>query len=362
MVGQTLTPRQLNRATLARQMLLERQRMPLEKAVGHFVAIQAQLPRPPFVGLWSRLEGVRREAVAELFRTRRLVRATAMRGTLHAMRADDFLAFRGCLQQGLDRAGRVLGNRLKGLDIDGAVKVGRRYFENAATFDAFRDHLEAAYPKADIRALAYAVRMRVPLVQVPTDAPWGYPSQAEFVSAEKWLGRDTAREERVGDLVLRYLAAYGPAGVADVQAWSGLQGLRPVLESRRAKLRVFKVGRTDVFDLPDAPRPDEDVPSPVRFLPEFDSAIVCRADARLLDSKYRNRVFVSGLRVLPTFLVDGRVAGIWKIERQKAAAALILEPFGRLPPKVRGALEKEGEALMKYAEPDATKVDVRVVS
>ncbi len=128
------------------------------------------------------------------------------------MRADDVLAFRGCLQQGLDRAGKVLGNRLKGLDIDGAVKVGRRYFENAATFDAFRDHLEAAYPKADIRALAYSVRMRVPLVQVPTDAPWGYPSQAEFVSAEKWLGRGTAREETVDDLVLRDLAAYRPGG------------------------------------------------------------------------------------------------------------------------------------------------------
>jgi hypothetical protein len=161
--------------------------------------------------------------------------------------------------------------------------------------------------------------------------------------------------------VLRYLAAFGPATAADVQAWSGLQGLRDVVAALRPKLCVLRDERgREVFDLPDAPRPTDDPEAPVRFLPEFDNLIVSRADARFVADEHRSSIFLSALRVLPTFLVDGFAAGTWKSERKKAAASLILEPFAALPKKTRAALEEEGDALVRFLESDARTFEVRL--
>jgi hypothetical protein len=354
-VADALTLRQLNRATLARQMLLARERATTVRAIEHLIGLQAQLARPPFVGLWSRVQDFDRADLVRLMTERAVVRATAMRATLHVMTAADYLKLRGCLQPALDRAMQgVLGDRAARLNLRQLDEVARRFFETPHTFDSAREHLRARFRGGDERAMAYAARLRLPLVQVPTGATWGFPAQADFIAADRWLGKSPAGARRPDALVRRYLAAYGPATVADAQAWSGLPNLRPVLEAMRPKLRTFRDPEgAELFDLPDAPRPDPDDPAPVRFVPEYDNIISSRADARLVPIRHRSKVFLPGLRVLATVLVDGFVAGTWKIERERAVARLVVEPFTTLPASVRRDVESEGQALLRFAEPDA---------
>lgn len=356
-----LTLRHLNRATLARQLLLARKKTPLPKAVEQLVGVQAQVPKPPFVGLWSRVEGTTRDRIAGLLRDRTLVRATTMRGTLHVMTASDYIALRSSLQDGLNRGMHgILGKRLAGIDVGRIVDLAEKYFATPRTFDEARTHLQAMFPALDERAMGYAVRLTLPLVQVPTNAVWVYPAQASFISARQWLGKPTAASAGPDALVLRYLAAYGPASVVDAQAWLGMQSLKPVVERLRPQLISLPgPGRAELFDLPRAPRPDPDEPAPVRFLPEWDNMLIGRADERFVATTHRKAVFLPGLRVAATFLVDGVVAGTWKAERVKATATLTLTPFAKLAKPVRGELEEEGEALLAFLEPDATATEVQ---
>jgi Winged helix DNA-binding domain len=356
-----LTLRQLNRATLARQLLLARSPAPLLDAAQQLVGIQAQVPKPPFLGLWSRVAGLQRGDVVQALLDKRLVRGTSMRGTLHVMTAADFTRFRAPLQAALDRGLKVLGDRTAAMEMEPVVALARAFFRKPQTFDAFRDHLAATFPKGDIRAMAYAARMQVPLLQVPTGGPWGFPAQAGFITAEAWLGRPPRSAGTLEELVLRYLAAYGPATAVDAQAWSGIPALKPVFEALRPQLVAFRGERGgELFDLPDAPRPDPDVPAPVRLLPDWDNAIVGRADARLLLAEHRSSVFQPGLRVLPTVLVDGVVAGTWKTERRRAAASLTVSLFGTQPARVRREIEAEGDSLLRFSEPDADTREVKV--
>ena len=356
-----LTVRQLNRATLARQMLLTRSATSVVQGTEQLVALQAQLPRPPFVGLWSRVAGVHRQDIIDALLDKRLVRGTSFRGTLHMMTTADFLAFRSALQPALDRGVTMLGERTAGVERDALLEIGRVFFREPRTFDALRDHLAAAFPAADVRALAHVIRMQVPLLQVPRRGGWGFPAAADFMAADSWIGRAGASATRE-DLVVRYLAAYGPASVADAQAWSGISGLRHAFESVRDRLIPFRgEHRVELFDLPEAPRPPADAPAPVRLLPEWDTAIVSRADARLLPAQHRSAVFRPGLRVLPTVLVDGTVAGTWKLERTRAAAALTVSLFAPQPLAVRRAIEAEADSLLVFAEPDAQSRQVTVV-
>jgi hypothetical protein len=361
MAAGTLTIRQLNRATLARQMLLERRAMPVHEAVEHLLGLQAQVPRPPFVSLWSRLQGFGRDALLSLLKSRKAVRATSMRGTLHVMSAADYQRFRSTLQAGLDYGLKMLGERVEGVDIARLVARGRRFFRKPQTFEAFREHLLAAQPAADVRALAYAVRTQLPLVQVPGDQPWGYPASPEFIAADTWLGDEGDASDVTDVLVRRYLAALGPASAVDVQTWLGLPNVRIALDRLRPTLSVFKgEGRNEIFDLPAAPRPPADEPAPIRFLPEWDSAIVSRADARFVAREHRSAVFRPGLRVLPTLLVDGVVAGTWKTERTARAATMTIEPFSALSRKARVEVEAEARSLLEFAEPDAARTEVLV--
>jgi hypothetical protein len=360
--NEPLTLRQLNRATLARQMLLTRKKTPLPNAVEQLVGVQAQAARPPFIGLWSRVQGTTRERLATLLRDRTLVRATMMRGTLHWVTANDYVQFRACMQTAFDRTLKaILRTRLDGIDIDRIVEISRKHFITPRTFDEMRKHLQSVFPKLDERAMGYAVRLTLPLVQVPTDDAWAYPAQASFMSADAWLKRRPAPNDGPDALVLRYLAAYGPASVVDAQTWLGIQGLKPVFERLRPKLISLRVGPrgAELFDLARAPRPDPDEPAPVRFLPDWDNILIGRADERLVAAKHRSSVFLPGLRVAPTFLIDGFVAGVWKIDRKKASATLTLTPFATVAKAVRGELEEEGKALVKFVEPDATTYDVR---
>jgi hypothetical protein len=358
-----LTQRQLNRATLARQMLLEREPASALDAIARLAGLQAQVARPPFVGLWTRLLDFRRDELLALLHSRQAVRSTAMRGTLHLMTADDYAGLRGSLQPGLLKGLQsILRDRMDTLDVGALVARGRAFFAEPRTFDDLRVDLKQADPDCDERAMAYAIRIHLPLVQVPTDDPWGFPAAAGFTTAATWLGKEVATAAAPAhELVRRYLAAFGPATPGDAQAWSGLSGLRPVFEELRPGLVTFRDERKrELFDLPESPRPPEDTPAPARFLPDFDNLVLSHDDrTRVMDDEHRPRVVTKNLQVRATFLVDGRVGGTWRVERKKKTAILIVEPFVPLAAPDRKALESEGVALLSFLEGDAPAREVR---
>src|SRR5215207_5579651 len=360
-----LTGRQLNRATLARQMLLRRERGTVAEAVERLCGMQAQEPRPPFPGLWTRLQEFRREDLHRALHDRTVVRGTLMRGTLHLMSAADYIMHRMTLQPMLTRSLALLGTRAEGLDADEVLRIARALLgESPRTFGELRAALVEAFPDINDRAVGFTVRMRLPLVMIPTEDRWGFPADSRFGLAESWLGTPLSNEANAEALVLRYLAAFGPATAGDVQQWSGLQGIKPVLESLRPRLVLFRDerGRT-LFDLPDAPRPVEETPAPPRFLPEFDNLLLSHVDrTRLLADEHRH--FILGAkngRIPATFLVDGWVAGTWRVERKKEAATLAITPFAALPKSTAAALGEEGEALTRFLEDDAATCAVRQI-
>ena len=359
-----LSNRALNRAFLARQMLLERHEVSPLDAIARLVGLQAQVARPPFVGLWTRLRDFERADLATAFHERRAVRVTAMRATLHVMTTADYIAMRGAMQPMLTRGMEsILRGRAAEVDMETIDLEARKFFsKSAATFDALRDHFKQKFPGNDERAMAYAIRTHVPLVQVPTDAPWAFPASADFALADRWLSKKVSTSATTPEkLVLRYLAAFGPATPADAQAWSGLRGLREVFESLRSSLVTFRdVRKRELFDLPDAPRPDEDSDAPVRFIPDFDNLVLSHDDrSRIMADEHRSRVTLKNLQVRATFLVDGIVAGTWKSERKRKTAVLVIEPFGRVTKTVRAQLDEEGDALLGFLEEDATEREVR---
>lgn len=359
----TLTRRALNRATLARQLLLERARLSPVEAVEALAGLQAQAPRPPFIGLWTRLEKLSAQDVLEAFEKRQLVRATAMRGTLHWLSAKDYRQLRAALQPALTWGMKsILRERAEALDLPALEKAARALFsERPRTFDEAREELVRRFPKGDERAMGFAVRNVIPLVQVPRGAPWGFPATADFALADEWLKGAHARDDSPLPLARRYLAAFGPASAQDFQTWSALPAARDAFEGLRGELQAFRDERgRELFDLPDAPRPDEDVPAPPRFLPEFDNLVLSHADrTRVVAGEHRGKLVTKNLQVRATFLLDGEVAGTWKVERKKKAAALALEPFGKLARRDLAALEEEGERLLRFSEPDAEDYAVR---
>jgi hypothetical protein len=358
-----LTRRRLNRATLARQMLLQRERGSAVAVVERLCGMQAQEPRPPFPGLWTRLHGFRRQDLHRALHDRMIVRGTLMRGTLHLMSAADYVAHRMTLQPMLTRSLALLGARASGLQAEEVLPVARALLsERPRTFGELRVALVETFPGINDRALGFTVRMSLPLVMMPTEDRWGFPADSRFGLAENWLGTPVADEANLEALALRYLAAFGPATAADMQQWSGLQKIKPVLESLRPRLAEFhdERGRT-LFDLPDAPRPIEETPAPPRFLPEFDNLVLSHADrTRVLADEHRH--FVLGAkngRIPATFLVDGWVAGTWRVERKKQVATLAITPFCALAKSTAAALTEEGDALLRFVEGDATTYDVR---
>ena len=363
----TLTRRAINRATLARQMLLAREKTTALDAVERLLAMQAQWPRPPFVGLWTRMEGFEREDLVRLLVKRQVVRATFFRATIHLVTARTYLALRPTLQPMLAGAMQtILKERLKGLDLDALIARARKHFaKSPCTFEDLRDQFLAADPKADERAMGYAVRMRLPLVQVPVadGELWAFPSKACFAPAEDWLGKpiDVDAAPKPSELVRRYLAAYGPASVADIQAWTGLKIDRTALEAMRKDLVTFRdEGKRELLDLPDAPRPDPDTPAPIRFVPDYDSMIVARADERFVARPHRPHVFLSALRIAATLLVDGFVVGTWTAETKKKVSAVIVKPFDTLPAKTRKEVAAEGERLARFVDPEAKSFECRI--
>lgn len=353
----------LNRATLARQMLLARETMPALSAVERLAALQAQLARPPYVALWARVAGFRAADLTRLARERKVVRATLMRGTLHLLAARDYLAWRALLQPMLTAGMQaVLKDRAAGLDLEGLARTARACLEKSAcTFDELRPQLKKAWPRVDERALGYAVRTHLPLVQVPEDTRWGWPAASTFAVAESWLEGRFASAEDLRPLLLRYLAAFGPATVADAQGWLGMRGLKDAFDALRPKLALLHDERgRELFDLPKAPRPSAAAKAPARFLPDFDNLLLGHADrARVIADEHRPKVITKNLRIPPTFLVDGFVRGTWSVKRTKAVATLEVKPFEPLPRAARPELESEGKALLAFLEPDAPRSEMR---
>jgi hypothetical protein len=362
-VPATLTRLELNRATLARQLLLEREPLGATEAIERITGMQAQEPRHPFGGLWSRVEGFSPDDLLGALSSREVVRATLMRSTLHLMSAADFGAVRMALQPPKSVALRVLGARSQGLDVDAVVPAARELLAgNPLTFDEIRAALVAQFPDVNDRALGYAVRTLVPLVVVPDeDGRWGFARVARFMLAEEWLGEPVAEADPAA-LVRRYLRAFGPASVKDAQSWSGVGALKVVFEGMRDELEVFADERgRELFDLPGAPRPDADVAAPPRYLPEFDNLVLAHDDrSRVIADEHRPLVTTKNLRVKATFLVDGVVAGTWRAEVKRKVATLQLEPFAKLNKRATQGLEREGDALLRFAEPGAKAWEVRV--
>jgi hypothetical protein len=344
----TLTRRALNRALLARQMLLKREPLAPLEAMERLVAMQAQQLRPPFIGLWTRLEGFQSPMLDALLRERKVVRATLLRATLHMLSARDYLAFRQTMQPALTAAMQsILKTRAAELDIDAVAAAAVRRFRGAPqTFQQLRESLVAEFPGLDERAMGYLARTCIPLVMTP-DA-----SGSTFTLAAEWLGCAVPATGRVDDLMLRYLAAFGPATVADAQTWSGLGKLKPVFERLRPKLAVFRDenGR-ELFDAAGAPLPPEETPAPVCFLPGFDNVILGHADrSRIIADEHRPRVVTRNLQVLPVVLVDGFAAGTWSIAQTKTKAALEVALFGSVTARVRKDMEAEASRLMDFLD------------
>lgn len=242
------------------------------------------------------------------------------------------------------------------------LEAAKSFFEEAPrTFTALRNHLLESFPDTDERAMGYAVRTHLPLVMVPNDSTWAFPADSDFTTAEAWLGKPVEGSGDLEELVRRYLAAFGPASVADAQTWSGLKGLKDTFAGMRDELVAFRDARgRELFDLPDAPRPPEDTEAPVRFLPEYDNLVLAHADrSRLIADAYRPRIVTANLKVLATFLVDGTVAGTWTIVRKGKTATLIVTPFEPLSAPTRNALAEEGAQALRFLEADAKTHDLR---
>ncbi len=372
MPHEVLSQRALNRALLDRQMLLCR--TPLTEGPGraervvetveHLGGLQAQAPFPPYYGLWSRLAGFRPDDLAELLLNRAVVRIALMRGTIHLVSARDCVMLRPLTQPVLDRALKALfGKQVPGVDTGAIAAAGRALVEERPrTFSELGGLLAERWPQYPPNTLAIAVRTLVPLVQVPPRAVWGQAGQALHTSAESWLGRPLDPQPSLTGLVRRYLAAFGPATVADIQAWSGLTRLREPVATLRDELRTFRDenGR-ELFDLPEAPRPDPGTPAPVCLAAEFDNLVLSHADrARIISDESKQRMFTRNGIFPGTVLIDGFVAGMWRIDRARDAVTLIAEMFrDHVSAGDRDAIAAEGLRMLVFAAPDILAHDVR---
>ncbi|MFG3019972.1 winged helix DNA-binding domain-containing protein [Streptomyces sp. NPDC048254] len=354
--GPVLGTRALNRATLDRQLLLRRSPRSVKEAVAHLVGLQAQNVKPPYYALAARLDGFDPERLSRLMADREVVRIVTLRSTIHTHTADDARTLRPLVQPARDRELTAFRKGLTGVDLDRLAALARDLVEaEPRTMAQLRQALLAEWPDADPQSLAVAARCTLPLVQVPPRGLWGRSGQVALTTAEHWLGRPAAPAPAPDDTVLRYLAAFGPASVKDMQTWAGLTRLREVFERLRPRLLAFRDEHgVELFDLPDAPRPDPGTPAPPRFLPEYDNLLLAHTDrTRVVPPEHRGRLW-QGNQPHRTLLVDGFLAGVWK----PVDDALVIEPFGPLSRAQRSAVVEEGERMLAVLHP-GTSYDIR---
>ena len=361
-----LSRRALNRATLERQLLLRRWPLAVPEAIERLVGLQAQTPHSWYVGLWTRLDGFRPESVADLLNARQLVRIALMRSTIHLVTARDCLTLRPLVQRVIERSMHGnFGKRLAGLDPEAVATAGRALVDQQPrTPGELGKLLAERWLDRDPAALAQGVRAWVPLVQVPPRGIWGASGPIAHTSAEAWLGRPLTPDPSPEEMILRYLAAFGPATVKDMQTWSGLTRLREVTDRLRPRLRTFRdeAGR-ELLDLPDAPRPDPDTPAPPRFLYDYDNLLLSYADrTRVITDEYYQQGFTMDGPMPSIVLLDGFTNGTWKITRHRGTATLTIQPFTRLSKEDTTALTDEGARLLTFVATDAQAHDVQVTA
>jgi hypothetical protein len=357
--------RELNRATLARQLLLDRVDLPASEAIEHLVGLQAQAPNAAYVGLWSRLSGFQATELASLASSRAVVRTHLHRCTIHLVTARDCLALHPVFRPVLDRSwtGSPFSKNVVGLDL-----AELRAFGTALITDRPRSRAELApllsarFPGRDPDSLVYAITYLTPVVQVPPRGVWGSTGPSMWSPISEFLGAPTETSSVPDSLVLRYLAAFGPTSVMDIQKWSGLTRLREVVDRLRSGLVVFNdVTGRELFDLPDAPRPDEDVVAPPRFLPEYDNILLGHADrSRVNPARNPIPLWPGNGAAMGNLLVDGVNAATWRITRAKDMATLTVKPFSHLSRKDSVEVEAEGYRLLDFAAAGAGRYDVVV--
>ena len=327
-----LSQRTLNRTLLARQLLLEPVSMDPLAAAEHLVGLQAQLPTSPYIALHARLARFDPATLSQAMEDRRAIRIVLMRGTIHLVSADDALLLRPVIQPVLDRellANRTWARGIDGVDLEPVLALGRALVEERPrSLAELRTELGREVTVGDPGSLAYAVRNLLPTLQVTPRGLWGRSGEAKLTTVEAWIGRSISPDTDPEPALRRYLRAFGPATVADMQTWSRLTGLRPVVERMRPTLRTYRDERgRELFDLEDGVIADGDLPVGVRFLPDYDNALLSHDD--------RSRIIqplpwpeLGDNVTAPVYLVDGNVAGIWKLEKapRKAEPARLVHP------------------------------------
>jgi hypothetical protein len=351
-----LSGRALNRALLARQLLLKRQRLSAASTIERLVGLQAQAPNLPYVGLWSRLQGFTHEELSDLVRTRRAVRISLMRNTIHLVTTRDARRLKPVFQPLHERGylrGSPWGKAMRDADLGALMKAGHEIMgERPRTIAELRKELATRFPDQDSEALAYGVRYMVPLVFTTPRGIWGARGQVTLTTVDAWLG-PTGPAIEPDELVLRYLAAFGPASAADFRAWSGL-AMRAAFEGLRPRLKTFqdKHGK-ELFDLPRAPRPDEATTVPVRFLPDYDNILLAHADrTRIMPTGKHLGMFSSNGAMMGSVVSDGFVRARWVPVKAKNATTLVVTPFEKAMGTSEAlAVAEEGLRLLKFLAP-----------
>jgi hypothetical protein len=359
----TLSRRALNRATLERQLLLRRAKMSAYEAVEHLAGLQAQAPFPPYFALWPRLHGFKPSDLAELLESRRVVRIALMRGTVHLVTAADALAWRPVVQVLYDRdlkTNTQHARALTGLDHSAVASAARKLLAEAPlSSTALGAELARRWPDVPTASLTHLARGQLPLVQVPPRAIWGKAGQTTYACLDEWVGSPLPPPSPAS-LIARYLRAFGPASVADVQAWAGITRLGEVAAEMDLRRYRDPDGR-ELIDLPELTLPDEDVPAPPRLLGPFDQTILSYADrTRVISDEHRKRVITQNGLVKGTLLVGGFVRGYWELRKERKAVTVELSPFEKLPKRDLDALESAAMTLTSWAEPGAETREVRV--
>lgn len=338
----TLTLRRLNRALLARQLLLERGDLSVQRAVERICAIQAQWPQSPYIGLWTRLIGFRKKQLTHALEQRRVIKSSLFRITLHITSARDYPYFAAAVLPAAREA--TPGVPLEKLD-ELAARVRAAALERALTHEEVE-----ALAATEMRGFRWRTRMLTPLVHLPPSGTWSHYGRAQVRAMEAVLGCELPpRDAGAERLVTRYLAAFGPATREDLLRFAGLRVVDVRAALDRVPLRRFRDERgRELLDLPRAPLPPEDAPAPVRFLPKWDSSLLAYAPperTRILPEKLRSTVIRKNGDVLPTVLVDGFVAAAWELDRKRG---LTLHPLRRLSRQERGEIDAEGERLVDF--------------
>ena len=367
--GRRLSARELNRATLQRQWLLERRRATPSAAIAALAGLQAQHANWPYVALWSR---VRDFTIADLegaLQDRSVVKATLMRATLHLVAADDYFVFDGAFVEMRTAVSASIARRA-GLDLTALHEELLAFANEPRTVAEMEAHLDTIVPDATIEQhLPAGVRHAAfrmastggGLVHVPPSGLWRSHAKPAYIDARVWLRVRPRLDPRdaLQQAVERYLAAYGPASLADVGKWLGqrLPNVRGAVEALGDRIVPLSGpdGR-DLFDLAEAPSIDGDVDAPPRFLARWDSVLISYdVRDRMLPDDYRDAVIKKNGDILPTFLVDGLVAGLWTVGVARGEAVLTLTPLKQVTPKVQRDLETEAERLVRFMEVDATR-------